>query len=46
VELICIRTNTAKIPLAFSFKLDWFADTVYGKAACAGRKGKVRWNQK
>lgn len=52
-ELICIRANTAKIPflngvfkIAFSFKMDWFADTVYSKAACAGRKGRVRWNQK
>lgn len=42
VDLTCIKTNAAKIYLVFSFKLDWFADTVYSKVACASRKARVR----
>lgn len=42
VDLTCIKTNAAKIHLVFSFKLDWFTDTVYRKVARAGRKGRVR----
>lgn len=41
MELIYIKTNAEKIPLASFFKLVWFADTVYSKAACARRKGEV-----
>lgn len=46
VDLICIKTTSAKIHVVFSFKLDWFADTVYRKVACAGRKGRVRLKKK
>lgn len=40
MELTCIKTSIAKIPLAFSFKLDWFVDADYSEAACAGSRNE------
>lgn len=40
------KNNMAKTPLASSFRLGQFIDTVYSKAACACRSKRVGWKQK